>query len=115
MHLRSRQFAVNNYSNNSDFSGIDYTDNTAFVWAHRVDASGNIRRSLSGSITTAASAWLTPTSVTGTVKIGTNYAESANRWLLQFDLFEVLIVSDSKSDADMDNIVNGLKAKWGIA
>lgn len=110
MHFDVRQFVVNNYNDDSDNSGINYSDNTAFVWGHRVNSSGNVRRNITGSVTTATPAWGAPDTLTGTLRLGHNYDAEH----VVMDLFEILICSDEKSDTDMDNIVVGLREKYGL-
>lgn len=107
----SRRFILQSFSGSysTTDTGFDFTDNTPYVLAWKVEADGSVRASFNGTIFTAgASSQVNPSSQTGQFRLnkwtaGTNYG------------FEYIVSSDAASNGDMDNLVTALKTKWGIS
>jgi len=104
----SRRFIIQSYNGSytTTDTGFDFTDNTPYVIAWKVEADGSVRVNFNGTIYTAgAGAQVNPSGFTGQFRMnkwtaGTNYG------------FEYIASSDAASDTDMDNLVNSLKTKW---
>lgn len=106
----SRRFIIQSYNGSytTTDTGFDFTDNTPYVIAWKVEADGSVRVNFNGTIYTAgAGAQVNPSAFTGQFRMnkwtaGTNYG------------FEYIASSDAASNGDMDNLVTALKTKWGI-
>lgn len=105
----SRQFRLFD-GTNSRLTGLSFTDATPYVFAARVSASGVIRVNMNGSPASPSGSLTTPTSADEGLIIGQNPSSNAN----SIFLYEIIVSSSAVTDAQMDDLVGGLKTKWGI-
>lgn len=106
----SRRFLLYSFDTVAHFTdtGFDFTDNTPYVLAWKVEADGSVRVNFNGAIFTAgAGSQVDPSTKTGPFRLnkrsaGTDYG------------FEYIFSSDAIPSDDMDNLVDALKLKWAI-
>ena len=105
--FNTRQFYYVNYPGSSHATGLSFSDNTPYVLAIRVNASGNLRANLNGSVYSDTTSRSAP-SILGYVNL-LNPGNSNNNYG-----YEYIVTTDVLADALVDKIVIAMKKKWGI-